>query len=672
MHVTQSSRNWILLHGVAVSRPGSRRPLIMVVAAMMLAVTLPFPTSADPMPHGLELDGPHNWISNPSFEDGEDNDPVDWCFFREHEDSIGRCGPGLGRNGSGGVSIAGRGGLSFGRWITPYRIPLNPATSYRVSFWYRGQGAQVTIVGHQVEMDGDGRLSTDLMNPFQRVISSPKASDSWQFVEATFTTPGKPLWGQLCLSVKGRNECGFDDISLERPGLSLLAPTIPQLCPTGTRQSMRLHAPELVSLEEAAVTWEVGEGLTLFAARKDVASASWILDIVVDKSCDLEIRARPLGGTTLTITRPQFFRTLANPDHTLFTFAAITDTHFYRPGANERNDLFAGIAATINALDPAFVLSLGDQMEAHNGRRDEDKKLICHAITEQLGKLSMPVFAIAGNHEIDRSYEGAGTRWYHEKYLGFPRFWSFDIGDVRFAGVDVSSPGMASREHGASFLDARQDQWLETVLTPKEHSLTVVAGHISPFGEWANRPDRDRFLSLLLGNRVDLYLCGHTHYTHDVAVPHGQHAPPWPRPVECGPAGFMSRDERADKTMTLLTTTTTCAFPLSEQRTRGYRYLLVHGGRVVWQDVLPPSLQVTRQTMTDGRLEMLIRNGEEKALKGLPLVAQMPAPARVTVDGKPVPCEMEDAGDGLLRIVSHVDVPKSSLIRVIMDRDGRP
>lgn len=672
MHMTQSSRSSILLWHVAVSRPRPWKSPVVMVATLILTAAASSPVRATETTGGHQVDGPHNWISNPSFEDGEDGDPVDWCFFREHEDSVGRCSRGLGHAGSGGVSIEGRGGLSFGRWITPYRIPFEPATQYRVSFWYRGHGGQVAIVGHRIKLDGHGLLSTDLMNPFQRVIAEPEPTDSWRFVEATFTTPEKPVWGQLCLSIKGRNQCGFDDIAVERPGLSLLSPTIPQLCPTGTRLSMRVRAPDLVSFEDRAVTWEVGKGLTLLAARKDDKSASWMLDIVVDTSCDLEIRAQPLGQPPLTLSRKSFFRTLAAHGHTLFTFAAITDTHFYRPGANERNDLFSGIAATINALDPAFVLSLGDQMEAHNGRRDEDKKLICHAVTEQLGKLSMPVFTIAGNHEIDRCYEGAGTRWYHEKYLGFPRFWSFGIGDVTFAGVDVSSPGVASREHGASFLDARQDEWLETLLSQNERSLTVVAGHISPFGEWANRPDRDRFLSLLLGHRVDLYLCGHTHFTHDVAVPHGQDTPPWPQPVEFGPVGFVPSSDVLDKTTSLLTTTTTCAFPLGEKRTRGYRYLVVRRGRLVWQDVLPPSLQVTRTTTKEGRLEFLIRNGDEKAISGLPLVAQVRAPAHVIVDGKPVTFEAEDAGDGPLQIITHVDVPKGASIRVAIDQASQP
>lgn len=672
MHVTQSPRTWILLPHVALSRPRSRKSPFLMVAALILAAAASPPARASETTHGHEVDGPHNWISNPSFEEGEDGDPVDWCFFREHEDAAGRCGQGLGREGSGGALIEGRGGLAFGRWITPYRIPLHPATQYRISFWYRGHGGQVAIVGHRIEMDDDGRLVTDLMNPFQRVIAEPQPAASWRFVEATFTTPGKPVWGQLCLSVKGRNECAFDDVVLERPGLNLLSPTIPQLCPAGTRMHIRLRAPELASLEEAAVTWEIGKGLTLLAARKDDASASWILEIAVDRSCDLEIRARPVNGAALTIARPSFFQTLPPRGHTLFTFAAVTDAHFYRPGANERNDLFGGVATTLNALDPAFVLSLGDQMEAHNGRRDEDKKLICHAVTEQFGRLTMPVFAVAGNHEIDRTYEGTGTRWYHEKYLGFPRFWSFEIGDVTFAGVDVSSPGIVSREHGASFLDPHQDHWLETVLSRKERSLTIVAGHISPFGEWADRPDRDRFLSLLLGNHVDVYLCGHTHFTNDVAVSRGQHTPPWPRPVEFGPAGTMPADNFLDHKTLLLTTTTTCAFPLGEKKTRGYRYLLVRRNRLVWQDVLPPSLHVTRSTTQAGRHEFLIHNGEEKAIPGLPLVARVPAPAHVTIDGKPAIFQTEEAGDGSVQIVTFVDVPLRASIRVTIDRASHP
>lgn len=619
-----------------------------------------------------EVDGPHNWIANPSFEDGADGDPVDWVFFREHEDTVGRCGAGLGRDGSGGAVIEGRGGLAFGRWITPYRIPLEPATVYRVSFWYRGKGGQVSVVGHPTEMTTNGQLSVNLMSPFRKVIAKPEPTETWKYVEASFLTPGQQVWGQLCLSIHGRNECVFDDIVLERPGLSLLDPTLPQICLAGSRRTLQVHAPALNSLDEAAVTWEVGDGMNLLAVRKDDASARWILDLAVEASCDLDVRARPSGGTPLTLQRPKFFQTLSPTAKSLFTVAAITDTHFYRPGANERNDLFGGVAASINALGPVFVLSLGDQMEAHNGLRDEDKKLICHAVTQQLSRLEMPVFAIAGNHEIDRSYEGAGTRWYHEKYLGFPRWWSFDVGDVRFAGVDVSTPGVAAREHGGSFLDARQAEWLETLLSRKEPTLRVVAGHISPFGEWASRPDRDRFLSLLLRNRVEVYLCGHTHFTNDRAVAHGRQAPPWPRPVDCGPAGFVSSSDAPPASTLLLTTTTTCAFPLGDRRTRGYRYLLVRRGQLVWQDVLPPSLDVTRTTLPDGRLEFLIRNGEEKTIAGLPIVAPMPGPARVTVDGKPVAFESEDAGHGEALLVTHVDVPKSASIRVIVEPQPAP
>lgn len=189
---------------------------------------------------------------------------------------------------------------------------------------------------------------------------------------------------------------------------------------------------------------------------------------------DLKVEASA-GGKPLKLAKARHVRLHPAGMQKPFTFAAVTDTRFYSPGENERNDKFAALSASINALDPLFVRSLGDQMEIHHGLRDEEKKWIAEAVNEQFDRLRMPVFMIAGNHEIDRTYEGTDTRWYFEKYLGQPRHWSFQIGDALFAGVDVSTPGVATREHGATFLDERQAAWFEKLLAGPLKNPAIVA-----------------------------------------------------------------------------------------------------------------------------------------------------------------------------------------------------
>ncbi len=624
------------------------------IALLACLLALSTPVRADE----VAIDGVTNWISNPSFEAGDDGDPVDWCFSREHEEVIGRHAGDLGRNGSAGIALEGRGGLALGRWFTPYRIPLAPGGRYRISFWYRGQGGQVYLTGNQTEWTAAGRLSVDTARSFRTVVAKPDDATDWRRHEAVFVAPGYPAWAQLCLAISGRKACQFDDVFLERPGLQLLTPRCPTFCPAGEPVTLKLWAPELVGLTADAVQWRIDSGLTIIDASLDAATATWTLVVIATRSADLDLTAVPVGGQPLRLFHRSFFRVLEPGDQQVFTFAAVTDMHFYRPGPNERNDLFGKVASTINALDPLFVLSLGDQIEAHNGKRDEEKKLICQAVREQLGRLEPPVFPVAGNHEIDRGYEGAGTRWYQEKELGFPRFWSFKVGEVRVAGLDLSSPGMAAREHGGSFCDRQQADWLETWLTKQPAALTVVAGHISPFGEWTQGSDRVRFLAQLLGQRIDLMLCGHTHFTDDRVVPNGITAPPWPQPTPF-PSG--SWTQLTDKTM-VLTTTTTCAFPLGKTKTRGYRYLLVRDGRLSWQAVLPPSLAISRHERPDGGTDFAISNGNEQAITGLPLVARVRGAATVTVNGQAAAFEAVQADADHCQVIVSIDVPKQASI----------
>ena len=613
-----------------------------------------------------EVPAAANWISNPSFEEGEDGDPVDWVFFRQHEKTTGTSDASAARTGVRGATVKGEGGQSFGRWITPYRIALEPGTKYRVSFWYRGTNADVYLIGQAAQVASSGSFTVNLNKPFKISMGTLAQTNAWTFVEKEITSPGNPAWAQLCLAGSARETCAFDDIALERPGLTLLAPRIAQVVPPGSVVYLNLYAPELRASAAGSVTWKTGVGTEWRSARKIEIDGTWEVGVAVQSDAALDIEAVAGTGKTLKLAIPKFFRVTPSGSENLFTFAAITDAHFYRPGANERNAAFAPVVAALNALDPLFVVSLGDQMEKSNGRRDEHKKWICEAVREQLGGLAMPVFTIAGNHETDRTYEGAGTRWYHEKYLGQPRNWSFRVGKTLFAGLDVSTPGVAARERGASFLDAGQDAWLDALLSAPRDAPPVIAAHISPFNEWPSGADRDRFLSLLLGKKVGVLLTGHTHYTEDVSVTNGQTAPPWPQTeILATAAQAQAALDSPDKTTIL--TTTACSPSADVAGTTGYRYLLVKNGRIAWQSVLPASLSVQRTAPSPGTVSFAITNGADKPLSGLPVLASVASAGHVaaTVDGAPVTCTVQSAGSSGLIALVEVDVSAKSSRQVV-------
>jgi hypothetical protein len=606
-----------------------------------------------------------NWISNPSFEEGEPGDPVDWVYFKQHEKTTGVHSPAHARSGSLGAGIQGEGGLSYGRWITPYRIPLEPGAKYRVSFWYRGKGGSVNVLGQSAQISSSGNLMSNLNKRFNTKVASPPPSEDWTFVEAEFNAPGYPSWAQLDLRGSSRETCSFDDVVLVRAGLSVVEPAAPLVVPAGEEFRVEIYSPELVESAPEAVKWTIAQPLELIGVEKNPETGIWSLALRATEAGahDLALEASS-GAKPLKLKKARHVRAHPVGAEKLFSFAAVTDTHFYRPGDNERNDKFALVAESLNALDPLFVLSLGDQMDIHNGFRDEEKKWILQAVKEQFGRLRMPVFMVAGNHEIDRTYEGTGTRWYFEKYLGQPRYWSFEVGDALFAGVDVSTPGVATREHGASFLDEEQAAWFENLLAGPLKTPAIVAGHISPFTEWSSAPDRDRFLKTLLGGNVGIYLCGHQHYTNDNALANGSTASgAKPEPLSNAAEAQAAIDDPA-KTVILITTTT-CAFELGDQKSSGFRYVLVRDGKVVWQSVVPSNLRISREEAATGSTLFTLKNGPTHAVEGLPLVVHSSAPGMLAkVDGTDFAVETIPLSETLYANLVRVDLPTNAERRV--------
>ena len=588
-----------------------------------------------------------NWISNPSFEIGSVGCPVDWIFLNQHEVTTGTWDGSSARSGAQGVAVHAAGGLAYGRWITPYRIPFAADERCRVSFWYRGAGAQVYVWGRASSLSLSGIYSNDLTKYYKIMLGPTPATSQWTYVETEFVAPGYASWGQFCLGGSGRDTCEFDDIAVARPGLVLIDPRSPLLVAPGATNLFTVYAEELRSLDATAVTWQVQSShYALQSAALDSTQKLWTLALVATNTgvADLTIQAVTNGGNPLALNLPRMARVHGGTGGA-FTFTAMTDLHFYRPGVNERNGKFGLLVNSLNGLDPLFAMAMGDQLEIHSGYRDEEKKYMVEAVREQLGRVQVPLFQVAGNHEIDKNYEGAGTQWYFEKLQQVQPFFALEVDGTFLAGIDITSPGICAREHGASFLRPGLASWLDGRLMNYTGRLAMVAAHISPFTEFVDGPDRDALLTTLYSNRVRAYLSGHLHYTDDKWVRNpaadGPVAPPWPAPTLLTNTAEATVKLADTNNTVYLGTVTGSAFLLNGYPFNGYRYLWVRNQEVVWQDVLPISLGITRTSSAPNIVTYTITNGIHKAITGLPLRGDLPAgTVTATLDASPLAVEV--------------------------------
>lgn len=127
-----------------------------------------------------------------------------------------------------------------------------------------------------------------------------------------------------------------------------------------------------------------------------------------------------------------------------FTFAVMSDMHIKGDGAFAKN--LTAIAGEVNAANPAFVLTTGDQTEL--GYSDDYE--LYRKLT---APLKMPAYNVAGNHETKWSNWGkAGIR----EFFGQAPYYSFDYDGIHFVGLDST---MWLEHHG--FIDRSQLDWLK-------------------------------------------------------------------------------------------------------------------------------------------------------------------------------------------------------------------
>jgi 3',5'-cyclic-AMP phosphodiesterase len=192
--------------------------------------------------------------------------------------------------------------------------------------------------------------------------------------------------------------------------------------------------------------------------------------------------------------------------------AQITDLHVRPRGRRcnrvvETNAMLARAIASLNALKPApnIVLATGDLVDS--GLVEEYRVL-----REELGKLTMPVYLIPGNHD-----RRAGMREVFAEAGYWPEgerlCYTIEDHPVRLVALDTLIPGRTEGEVGAA-----QRDWLAARLEEAPEKPTIVFMHHPPFPtgighmDAINCTDGPAVAAIIARHgQVERVLCGHHH-----------------------------------------------------------------------------------------------------------------------------------------------------------------
>ncbi len=268
--------------------------------------------------------------------------------------------------------------------------------------------------------------------------------------------------------------------------------------------------------------------LAVNSATYNASTTWWDLDVQVP-DVDLyelyNLRVTANGG--LDDTAHNAVQVIAS-EHEDFYFLHITDTHlpthfFYENSASltdtsEVMDLRA-IVQDASLINPAFVLHTGDLI--NEGELEDFEQRRYYSRSQQiLGEFSVPVYLIAGNHDIggwNDTPPSAGTarrdwwRFYGWNILNDPpagaplhtQNYSFDYAGVHFTALEAydNYDMWRSEIYGADSFTAAQMSWLNNDLATASSSLAQVLFYHYDFSSQLN----------LNSLAVDMALWGHIH-----------------------------------------------------------------------------------------------------------------------------------------------------------------
>ncbi len=193
--------------------------------------------------------------------------------------------------------------------------------------------------------------------------------------------------------------------------------------------------------------------------------------------------------------------------------AQITDMHVRPRGkvAYQRvdtNAMLEAAVATIEALPrkPDLVIASGDLTDC--GLAEEYQVL-----RDILGRLSMPVYLVPGNHDRRAElFAEFGADGYMKNDDGFLHY-TIEGHVMRLIGLDTVVPG-----HGHGEMCAQRLSWLEGRLAERRDQPTLVFMHHPPFGTGLADMDRINCRNgqamagiLRRAANIERVVCGHHH-----------------------------------------------------------------------------------------------------------------------------------------------------------------
>jgi 3',5'-cyclic AMP phosphodiesterase CpdA len=179
-----------------------------------------------------------------------------------------------------------------------------------------------------------------------------------------------------------------------------------------------------------------------------------------------------------------------------FTFVVIGDTQDQSPTDAGGSEIFALLIEQINALQPDFVIHLGDVS-------DRGTAIELDRFDDLIAKLEAPILTVAGNHDTKSRRKLFSERYASPNAVTGLMDYSFDYRGVRFIVLDNSE----------YYLSRDQLAWLGNQLqTPKRK---VVAMHCPPdYGrleDMGGMYSPEPFMRLMNEHGVEYVFSGHIH-----------------------------------------------------------------------------------------------------------------------------------------------------------------
>lgn len=312
--------------------------------------------------------------------------------------------------------------------------------------------------------------------------------------------------------------------TIQRPLLN-----IPAIVQSGSSFTINCEADPATTGWAASLKHGLNEVfLSLNSATYNTATTWWDLNVQVPDVQLYELYdLRVTAGGGIDDSSHNAVQVIAS-EHEDFYFLHITDTHlpthlFYDNVASltdtsEVVDL-RSIIQDAELINPAFVLHTGDLI--NEGELEDFEQRRYYSRSQQvLGEFSVPVYLIAGNHDIggwndtppsDGTARRDWWRFYGWRILndppaGFPMFtqnYSFDYAGVHFTAIEAydNYDMWRSSIYGSESFTSNQMNWLSNDLSNASESLAKVLFYHFDFSGQLN----------LNSLGVDMTLWGHMH-----------------------------------------------------------------------------------------------------------------------------------------------------------------